>query len=256
MPRVTDLSQIRALLDRDRTWAAYAIGDLGPEFAGHCEWHAPADKTPSLVLLYRGFSPPILFAMGEPAALVPLFREVHAPMVSLHLRPEALAAMTTRFRPRQTHDLWRMTLDAPSFRPAPTINIMSLDEGDLPAILALYEDGRAHGESPTFFHRSMLAQGTFYGVREGADLVAIAGTHLFSDALGICTIGNVYTRRDHRRRGLGARVTSAVVEHALERAVPTIVLNVGQSNEGARRVYERLGFHIHCAFVEGEADAV
>ena len=83
----------------------------------------------------------------------------------------------------------------------------------------------------------MLAQGTFYGVREGADLVAIAGTHLFSDALGICTIGNVYTRRDHRRRGLGARVTSAVVEHALERAVPTIVLNVGQSNEGARRVY-------------------
>ena len=83
--------------------------------------------------------------------------------------------------------------------------------------------------------------------------MAVAGAHLFSPALGVCTIGNVYTRRDCRRRGLAARATSAVVRHALAASIPTIVLNVSQANDAARRVYERLGFHVHCAFVEGEA---
>jgi GNAT superfamily N-acetyltransferase len=256
MPRVTDLSRIRSLLDLDRTWAAYAIGDLGPEFAGHCDWHAGEDETPALVLLYRGFTPPILFAIGDPSDTGPLIRELHAPLVSLHVRPETVAALAPRFRVTHTHDLWRMALEPSAFRPSSTAGVVALDATDLPAVLALYDDGRAHGESPTFFHRSMLAQGAFYGVREGTDLIAVAGTHLFSDALGICTIGNVYTRRDRRREGLGARVTTAVIQHALDRAVPTIVLNVAQSNESARRVYEQLGFSVHCAFVEGEAEAV
>ena len=43
-------------------------------------------------------------------------------------------------------------------------------------------------------------------------------------------------------RGLGARVASAVVQYAIDLEVPTIVLNVSHENEGARRVYERLGF--------------
>ena len=71
--------------------------------------------------------------------------------------------------------------------------------------------------------------------------------------LGVCTVGNVYTRRDRRRRGLAARVTSGVVQHAIAEAVPTIVLNVSRDNDAARRVYERLGFHCHCEFFEGEA---
>jgi predicted GNAT family acetyltransferase len=83
--------------------------------------------------------------------------------------------------------------------------------------------------------------------------VAVAGTHLFSPVLGVCTIGNVYTRRDRRRRGLAARATAAVVRHALDAAIPTIVLNVSQANDAARNIYERLGFRVHCAFVEGEA---
>jgi predicted GNAT family acetyltransferase len=117
----------------------------------------------------------------------------------------------------------------------------------------LYADAREHGEQPSFYKPSMLADGAFRGIWEGSDLVAVAGAHLFSPALGVCTIGNVYTRRDRRRRGLASRTTSAVVRHALAASVPTIVLNVSQANEAARRVYEQLGFHVHCAFVEGDA---
>lgn len=256
MPRITDLSRVRSLLDRDRAWAAYAIGDLSKEFAGDCVWHAPDSAAPALLLLYRGFHPPIVFAMGDAADVAPLFREIDAPTVSLHLRPDAIAAMSPVYQPTHTRAMWRMAVDPAAFRATPSSDIVTLDESDRDAVNELYDDGRRHDEGPTFFQPWMLGQGTFRGILEGGDLVAVAGTHLFSRELGICTIGNVYTRRDRRRRGLGARVTSAVVHYALAQAIPTSVLNVGVGNTAARRVYEQLGFHYHCEFLEGEASTV
>ncbi len=255
MPPVDDLSRVRACLDHDRAWSAYAIGDLHPDLAQDCVWLVAEPDTASLVLLYRGFSPPILFAMGDPAHLAPLVAELDAPIVSLHIRPEALPALTPAYRPTALKHVWRMSLDAAAFRPlddaAAAVEV--LDESDRDALERLYDDGRANGEGPTFFQPSMLRQGTFRGIREGSDLIAVAGTHLFSPALGICTVGNVYTRRDRRRLGHGARVTCAVVRHAIDENVPTIVLNVGQENLGARQLYEQLGFRVHCPFLEGEA---
>jgi predicted GNAT family acetyltransferase len=147
----------------------------------------------------------------------------------------------------------RMTLRPGRFTPSAADDVVPIGEEDLAAVSALYEDGRSTGEQPTFFHAGMLAQRTFRGLWEHGALVSVAGTHLYSRDLGICTIGNVYTRRDRRGRGLGARVTSAVAAHAINERVPTIVLNVARDNVTAQRVYERLGFDTHCAFVEGEA---
>jgi ribosomal protein S18 acetylase RimI-like enzyme len=150
--------------------------------------------------------------------------------------------------------MWRMTVNAASFCPAAAdAHVAALDVPHAAAVAALFADAREGGEEPPFYKSAMLAEGSFRGIWEGGDLVAVAGAHLFSPALGVCTIGNVYTRRDCRRRGLAARATSAVVRHALAASIPTIVLNVSQANDAARRVYERLGFRVHCAFVEGEA---
>ena len=66
-------------------------------------------------------------------------------------------------------------------------------------------------------------------------------------------MGNVYTRRDRRKKGLAAEVTSAVVAHLLAMPIATIVLNVEHDKPNARRLYERLGFHLHCEFLEGRA---
>jgi predicted GNAT family acetyltransferase len=121
-------------------------------------------------------------------------------------------------------------------------------------VTALYEDGHRHGEGPTHFHPSMLGQKSFRAVREGGDVIAVAGSHLYSRELGVCTIGNVYTRRDRRRRGLASQVTTAVVQDAMADGIDTIVLNVSQDNHGARRVYEQLGFSVYCEFFEGEAE--
>jgi GNAT superfamily N-acetyltransferase len=255
MPLTTDLHRIRTALDRDRVWSAYAIGDLAPERLEYCSWYAPEDDADTLVLLYRGFAPPIVFAIGEPARLSQAFAELDSPTVSLHLHLEAVDALRSAYTATHISPMWRMTVSAASFRPAADADQDSapLDSSHERAVAALFADARESGEEPPFYRPSMLADGSFRGIWEGPDLVAVAGAHLFSPALGVCTIGNVYTRRARRRRGLGARVTSAVVRNALANAIPTIVLNVSQTNDAARRVYEQLGFRVHCAFVEGLA---
>jgi GNAT superfamily N-acetyltransferase len=256
MPLTTDLQRIRAALDRDRLWSAYAIGDLAAERLPYCSWYAPAGDSDTLVLLYRGFTPPILFATGDPALLSSVFAELDAPSISLHVLPEAVEALPPAYAVTDTRPMWRMTVSAASFRPAtPEDDVVALGLSHAGAVAALFEDARKAAEEPPFYTPSMLAEGSFCGVWESGDLVCVAGTHLFSPALGVCTIGNVYTRRDRRRRGLASRATSAVVRNALAASVPTIVLNVSQANDRARRVYEQLGFHVHCAFVEGEAFA-
>jgi GNAT superfamily N-acetyltransferase len=254
MPLTTDLQRIRTALDRDRVWSAYAIGDLAPERLQHCSWYAPVEDADTLVLLYRGFTPPILFATGDPALLSHLFTELDSTTVSLHLRSPAVDALQPAYTATDITPMWRMTVNGASFRPAAADeDVAPLDPSHEAAVAALFADAREDAEEPPFYRPAMLADGSFRGVWEGADLVAVAGAHLFSAALGVCTIGNVYTRRDRRRRGLGARVTSAVVRNALAKSIPTIVLNVNQTNEAARRVYEQLGFRVHCAFVEGTA---
>jgi GNAT superfamily N-acetyltransferase len=254
MPATTDLRRIRAALNRDRIWSAYAIGDLDPARLPDCSWYAPEGDADTLVLLYRGFIPPILFATGDPALLSRVFAELDAPAVSLHLFREAVEALPPAYTATDTRAMWRMTVSAESFCPAAADGaVAALDASHADAVAALFAHAQEDGEEPPFYKPSMLAEGAFRGVWEGADLVAVAGAHLFSPGLGVCTIGNVYTRSDRRRRGLAARVTSAVVCNALAESISTIVLNVSQTNDAARRVYEQLGFRVHCGFVEGEA---
>jgi GNAT superfamily N-acetyltransferase len=52
----------------------------------------------------------------------------------------------------------------------------------------------------------------------------------------------VYVQPAWRGRGIGQGVSGAVVEWARERGASEILLSVSDWNEGARRVYERLGF--------------
>src|SRR5262245_22544934 len=118
MPLTTDLRRIRRALDRDRSWTAYAIGDLAPERLPYCSWYAPADDADTLVLLYRAFTPPILFATGDPALLSQVFTEMDATTVSLHLLPEAVDALRPAYTATEITPMWRMTVDATSFRPA------------------------------------------------------------------------------------------------------------------------------------------
>jgi predicted GNAT family acetyltransferase len=96
----------------------------------------------------------------------------------------------------------------------------------------------------------MLEHGVYYGVHEGDQLIAAAGTHVVAPTVSVGALGNVYTRRDRRGRGLASRVTSAVTSHLLEMKLATVALNVRERNRAAIHVYEQLGFQTHCHYYE------
>jgi ribosomal protein S18 acetylase RimI-like enzyme len=255
MPRIVDLTRVRAMLESDRPWAAYALGDLSPGLVEHAEWFAGSDDD-ALLLLLHAFDLPIFFALGDADRVAPLLGEIAVPAMSLQVRPEIAATLATRYVTAWLRPMWRMMVEPERFRPVDTHDVVPLGAADVDAITRLFSDGTANGETPHFFFPSMVTRGIFRGIRAGTELVAVAGTHMVDSLYGICAVGNVYVRRDHRGRGLAARTTSAVVAEAVARRLPTIVLNVSQGNDVAARIYDRLGFKRYCPFVEGVVTAV
>jgi GNAT superfamily N-acetyltransferase len=246
-------------LASDPAWCVYALGDLAPQFAPHCEWHIESSGPPAVLLLFRAFETPVLFTHGDPAAVARLLDEIaHEPALYLSIRPAILPLVRERWRVASEIPMWRMTFAPADFAPAaaqPGLTPVRLGLDHLPHLEALFADGASTGEAPDFFAPYMVEQGAFYGLFEGSDLIAAAGTHLLVPAQGVAAIGNVYTRRDRRGRGLAALVTSAVTAEllALQPPLGVIALNVNQGNLAAQRVYHRLGFRFHCEFYEGLA---
>jgi GNAT superfamily N-acetyltransferase len=258
MPRETDRNYIRAYLETDRRWAVYALGDLRPGYFEDSTWFAPGFGAPAIALLYQGFSVPVLLTVGWAEYLRGLLDEIELALGSsremyFSVRPDVKEMLAERYEIKFAKLMHRMVLEPDQFRPTATNVAVRLGPGDLDALQALYADGAAAGESPDFFAPAMLRDGVYFGVREGDALVAAAGTHILAPEEGVCGIGNIYTRRNRRRRGLAACVTSAVAAEVLARKVPTVALNVWEKNPVAERVYERLGFRHYCDFYEGLA---
>jgi ribosomal protein S18 acetylase RimI-like enzyme len=254
MPRLTDPATIRAILETDRSWSVYALGDLEPDFFEHCRWYGTSSGEPALVLLYAKFEPPVLFTLGAPDVVHTLLGEIAGVRkLYLHIRTDLLPSIKASFPLCTEQFMWRMVLDRSRFHSQPSDDVVRLGVGDVPALQRLYADGDLSGEAPDFFYPSMVEQGVFFAIRAGAELIAAGGTHLVSDAESVGAVGNIYTRRDQRRRGLGARITSAVTAELLRRGLRTIALNVTQRNATAIGVYEGLGYVRYCAFVEGIA---
>lgn len=254
MPRITDPAEIRGILETDRPWAIYALGDLAPGFFENSEWFCAPGGAPALGLLYRAFETPVLWTVGEASVVSVILDEIAGEReMYLSIRPEILPLVTARCSVRHATAMWRMVLRPPDFRLAPAVEAVRLGAADVPDVQALYADGKPTGEVPDFFSPSMLEQGVFFGIREQGTLVSVAGTHLVSREESVGAVGNVYTRRDRRGRGLGGQVTSAVTAELLRMGLRTIGLNVNQQNTAAIRVYERLGYRKYCAFYEGIA---
>jgi ribosomal protein S18 acetylase RimI-like enzyme len=250
-----DLGRVREVLETDRVWAAFALADLAPEHRGHCEWHV-AEGIPALILVYRGFDPPLFFAMGSAESVMPLIGEIAGePELYISVRAgllDRLAAAGYRLHDEKT--LFRMVLCGDGQVP-PVRRAEPLGPADYESLVRLFEDGDATGERPAFFQQSSPRNGTYFGIREAGELVAAAGTHVFSLEQSVACLGNVYTRRDRRGRGLAFESTAAVIGELLRQGVTTIALNVLNENAAAIRIYERLGFERYCEYREARLGA-
>jgi GNAT superfamily N-acetyltransferase len=244
--RLIDKDQIRNILQRDRRWCVYALGDLTPRMFQKCSWFTP-DITPDITLVLHDYGTSILFAHGT-GSIREALDHVSWP-VHLQVQQDGLDEVARHTTITNVKHMCRMAWDGGDTDIAD--DVQRLGPTDVAALKRLYADGETTGESPDFFYDSMVKDGVFFGVYEGPDLIAAAGTHLFAPDEHAAAIGNVYTRRDRRGRGLSRAVTKAVL-HRL-RHLKTVGLNVREDNAPAIHVYESLGFVKHCDFKEALA---
>jgi ribosomal protein S18 acetylase RimI-like enzyme len=235
---------IHSILELDRIWSAYAIADLEPQHKPHSVWFA--NKT-AVVLMYKGFSPPILFSHGKPENLEGLFRELpHGEYVYTVQQPSR-DLLDDRLKIKFEAEMWRMSIDPGDFTPTSVDDVIQLHPDNVNEMKILFSD---HHDRPDAFAPSQVEEGMYFGIREGSELVSAAGTHVLSKQHSVAAIGNVFTRPDQRNKGHGTRVNSALVR------IRTIVLNVATANLPAISSYTRIGFQPYCKYQEGRGTLI
>ena len=253
---MVDSSAIEAFLRRAPYLHVYELGDLDPREAGHTTWIAN-DPVDAVVLLYRGLATPTVIALadGDPAALHALLAaNAHALPLRFyaHLTPGLEAALAPRFAARLLGHNLKMGLAAPvngrASEPAGDAAgdaIVRLTPQHATEAVAFY----AASYPASYFEPVNLERGPYVAIRDAHGLAAIAGVHVYSQALRVASLGNIATRPDARGRGYARRVTAALCQ-LLEPEVDVIGLNVRADNAPAIACYRAVGFEARAAYDE------
>ena len=243
----TDRAQLRAFLERDRFYAAYAICDLDDREFARTRWGAAwsGGSIVAIVMEYSGGSPQALFTMGRDDGIAAILRDVIRPRLAYvaALQP-ALPAIGTRYRLDGGPQMVRMAVDRARFRPAHDPGVERLVPLDSTELNRLYQLGFGAWLPP-----QAIAEGVYYGLRVNGRLVSAAGTHVVSPSARLAVVGNVLTHADHRGRGYATAVTGAVTAELLA-SCDHVVLNVRADNPPAISAYRHLGYGEHVRFEE------
>ena len=242
----TDRAVLRAYMETDRLFAAYALCDLDDREFMRTRWGiAMSEGRPIAVALqYSGYSPQPIFAMGDPAGIEAILGSVIKPRAAyVACRRESLAGVETHYRVDPGPEMLRMWTDRSTFRPYPA-QVQRLLPVEIGELNRLYQLGFA-----SWLPASAIADGLYYGIRAGNRLVSAAGTHVISAQARLAVVGNVMTHLDYRGRGFATAVTSAVTSELL-RFCDQVVLNVRADNPPALAAYRRLGYQDYTLFEE------
>ena len=110
-----------------------------------------------------------------------------------------------------------------------------LGEGDAAAMSEI-----AYATKPGPWSPRTRLYGSFYGIRDGARLAAMAGERM-RPAVGLAELSGVCTWPEHRGRGLAGKLIRRVMAGFTARGdVP--ILHSYAANTGANALYESLGF--------------
>jgi ribosomal protein S18 acetylase RimI-like enzyme len=243
----TDRTLIKAFLDRDRIYAAYALADLEDREAARSRWGIAkaGDEVVSLVLEYGGPSPQPLFICGRDDGIEAILRDVITPSIAyVAALPGSIRAVETRYRLEPGPQMVRMWVDRDTFRPVLDPGVEPLEPSDSGELNRLYRLGFGSWLAP-----QAVAEGIYRGIRVNGRLVAAAGTHVIGRTAAIAVVGNVLTQPEFRGRGYAQATTAAVTAKLLE-FCDHVVLNVRSDNPPALNAYRRLGFTEHVRFEE------
>lgn len=247
-----------SVLGVDRRWNGYSIADLAPATrpwtrVALARYEAVEPRAACLFYQHPAFNS--LIPDGDPAGVMAILDDAATtaclPTATYVLaRTIHLPALTAHYLLQDQQAMTRMAVDRHTFTPPVTnpTRLRRLATAALDALQALYTSYPSNTFTP-----DQLAHGVFYGVWEGARLVAAAGTHVVAPEFGIAAIGNVFTLPEARGRGYGAAMTAAVAGELLADACTDVILNVVTANQTATAIYQRLGFVAHCTYVEARA---
>ena len=240
-----DKDEIEAFLRRNVFLHIYTIGDLDDFFWPYTTWYArkAGDQIEQVALLYTAPTPPVLLALSEE----PLdgMRELLRSLMHLlparfyaHLSGDLASVFAADYRVESHGEHYKMALTNPALlETVDTSEVIALSGADLGALEDLYQASYPGN----WFDPRMLETGQYYGVRRGAELVSVAGVHVYSQRYRVAALGNITTRPQFRGSGLGTAVTARLCK-ALLRTVDHIGLNVKADNASAIASYTRLGF--------------
>lgn len=237
MSRVTDPHDLASLFGRDRQTHLYGLADLEEPYWSNSVWHRVGDAVVGLVSAGGDWQTVYAMSQTASAATLDLLAELadQIPGGTWVTGPVGLLDAVSSVRAvRDIGPHWRMILEA---TPSSDPEVMPLSNRHLDALSDLYESD----PGAAFFLPEMLERGRFFGIWQGDELVAAAGTHVVSSLYAVTAVGAVLTRPSHRGRGLAGRVTGALTADLAAR-YETVGLNVETSNHAAIKVYERIGY--------------
>jgi ribosomal protein S18 acetylase RimI-like enzyme len=244
--QTTDRELLRAFLNGDRLYAAYAICDLEEREFARTRWGAAyeGDELVGVGLEYTGPTPQPLFVMGSTDGIAAVLRDVIRPRAAyIAARSGMLPAIETQYRVDPGPEMVRMWVDRAHFRPYPA-TVQRLLPVEIGELNRLYQLGFA-----SWLASTAIADGVYYGMRVNGRLIAAAGTHVVSPTARLAVVGNVLTHTDFRGRGFATAVTGAVTAELL-RTCDQVVLNVRADNPPAINAYRHLGYAEHARFEE------
>jgi ribosomal protein S18 acetylase RimI-like enzyme len=243
---ISDRPALRSFLERDRLFSAYAICDLEDREWARSHWGAAfaGDDLVAVALEYAGLSPQPVFVLGREDGIEAILRDVIRPRAAFVAGlAESLPAVATQYRIDPGVPMVRMWVDRTRFRPYPA-EVRRLFPAEIGDLNRLYGLGFA-----SWLPSTAIADGVYYGIKVGGQLVAAAGTHVISPTARLGVVGNVLTHASYRGRGYATAVTGAVTAELL-RTCDQVVLNVRSDNPPALNAYRRLGYQEHCRFEE------
>ncbi len=233
--------------------SAYMLGDLDDFHAEHCRWYAVdrGETFDGILLLYGGLSMPTVLTKGPALDVESLLVASAGDLPRrfyCHVRPEHRDPFGLFYELDELREMVRMGLTRDAFQPtSDTSDVEPLSHRDTGAIMRLYQH-----YPDNFFEPAQLDTGLYFGVRDGDDLVSVAGIHVLNGKHDIAAIGNIVTHSARRGEGLATRCVGRLLDALFER-VSSVALNVQADNDAARHCYRKFGFTDRYRFYEGWA---
>lgn len=242
----SDKEELLRFLEKNEIWAGYAICDLEDDMFSKCDWYVAKSNGDmmSVCLHFKGLDTITHISIGEMSGVEKTIEMTNEKELHFQMPLEHQDAIEKHYRLGNMNLMSRMAVSRETFNPAEGFAIR-IREKDLPDLQKIYSS-----RQDAFFRPYMLSSGVYYGIREGGDLVSVAGTHVVSLTYGIACVGNVFSNPIHRGKGYASLCTSEVAKELLK-SCRIIILNVDSKNLPAIRVYSKLGFKEHCKFLEG-----